>query len=311
MLSEAIRRKKDESKISPNTPHLTLFSRNEGSSTVSAAEPEFDFPLIAGRVFIDCMIESLIDLIPAIKAHYYEGLYNKLQMCLLSRRRNAFLPDIREYVIKVLLEPLDKNSKLYSKLKSNDITKLEIKILPKIMLSISNIEKFDSKSLDLMFLNMMNHLLQMEDFLKEFKRGVRASKKPKKKKKVKNVTVVSVETVSEDKSTHPEEGGNKSDDEKFIKRYNYDSIALCQVIHYFYAKYEKRYHFYKDKDPEIYNMLNYMNKFLTFYDAKYLKSLSIIRDVFRSPEKTYLKFYEGWKVIRDLLIKINGYRTTI
>lgn len=305
VLSEAIERKREQASNRDTSTGVSIFKGKEGSSTLSLTENELDFPMVAGKIFIDCMIESVIDLIPDIKSQYYEGFYNKFQMCLLTKRRNAFLPDIREYAVKTLLDPLDPNSKYFNCLKPEQSVSLQMKILPKIMLGISNIENFNSKSMDLMFLNLIPHFLKMEAELKEFKKNMKLERKKKRKKR----KFKRGESSEESDSNEKQEGEKKSED--LSRQYNFDSIALCKIIHYFYAKYERRFEFYKDKDPEIYTMLNFINKFLTFYDAKYLKSLSIIRDVFRNPHKTYFRFYEGWEVTRDLLIKINGYQRTI
>ena len=259
---------------------------------------KIECPEVGGRIFIDCLFESAIEIIASLKASYLLKIRNKFLMCFSTTRANPFYPDLKEFVIQTLADPLNPNSQFFTNLSSDQILELQLVLLPTIMLRLTNTDKRVPHSIDLAFYKLVPDLLKAEKYIFDYKNRRRNLRRKRSSilRKAGNPLIHAVGAVLSNANA------SKIEIQKF------DSVSLGRLIHYFYLKFERSFGFFKDKDQDVFKNLDYAVKFLGFYDRKYLNSLDLIEETYQDPKGTYFKFYQGWEAIRDLVIKIYSAR---
>ena len=133
---------------------------------------------------------------------------------------------------------------MVNKFSYKQMMKINLLIMPEILPILSDLDEMSTKNLKKIFTRIIPKLITIEHTIREMKRKIILSWDP--------------EHVIEEA--------------KYVNNY-LDSLSLAQSIHFYYAKYERRIHFLKSRDNEVFALSKHMERFLLNYDAKYLDSV--------------------------------------
>lgn len=193
--------------------------------------------------------------------------------------------DLYQHVLHIMVNPFSsgRSSKTLEGLSYEDTVFLHNEILPKIFPILSDLDEMNSKNLKKVFCRLIPTLLKVESRIRKFKR--------EKILKLKNDKIID----------------SRSPD--VLSRYK-DGLSLAKIIHYFFAKNERRINFLKNKNSEIFSRSKLVEKFVSNYDIKYLDSIEFRSQLVVESEEMFFIIHQGWDVLRDLMLKMMAQYTT-